>query len=106
MEEIIWCWSLKDPDNVIFIFRGLFQKEIEIDLRDISISIAEKGIKLNINEYLLLKSLLTDYSQTYKCKTCKYLLKTQPNKRIMHKCAVTGRDVTLAMKACEEFKNN
>jgi hypothetical protein len=106
MEEVIWCWSFKDPNNIIFIFRGLFQKEIEIDLRDIYTSINEKGIKLTTDEDLLLKSLLTDYSQTHRCKTCKYLLKTQPNKRIMHKCAVTGKDVTLAMKACEEFKEN
>jgi hypothetical protein len=105
MEEVIWCYSLKDH-NTIFIFRSLPHKEIEIDLRNIFNSINEKGIKLTVNEDLLLKSLLTDYSQTHRCKTCKYLLKTQPNQRIMHKCAVTGKDVTLQMKACKEFKEN
>ena len=39
-----------------------------------------------------------------KCKHCKYLLRTQPKKRIMHVCAVSGKDITLATKACENFE--
>ena len=30
---IIWCWSSKDPDNIVYIFRGYNDIEIEIDLR-------------------------------------------------------------------------
>ena len=106
MEEVIWCWSFEDCDNIIFIFRTLPHKEIKIDLREIFNGVNIENSKLNQNEKELIKYLSTDLNQNNKCKTCKYLLKTQPNKRIMHKCAVTGKDITLAMKACEEFKNN
>lgn len=34
MEEVIWCWSLQNPVDVIFIFRGLHEKEIKINLKD------------------------------------------------------------------------
>lgn len=39
-----------------------------------------------------------------KCKHCKYLLRTKPKKRVMHKCAVDGKDITLTTKACENFQ--
>lgn len=39
-----------------------------------------------------------------KCKNCKYLLRVQPKKRIMHKCAVDNKDITLSTKACKEFE--
>ena len=30
---IIWCWSIKDPENILYIFRSHIDIEIEIDLR-------------------------------------------------------------------------
>lgn len=105
MEEVIWCWSFENSDNIIFIFRTLLHKEIKIDLRKIYNYYSFNDIKFNKQEQELLQFLLPELKNN-RCKTCKYLLKTQPNKRIMHKCAVTGKDVTLAMKACEEFKIN
>jgi hypothetical protein len=38
------------------------------------------------------------------CKHCKYLLRTQPRKRVMHKCAVDGHDIVLKTPACKNFK--
>lgn len=39
-----------------------------------------------------------------KCKHCKYLLRTRPKKRVMHVCAVDGKDITLTTKACKHFE--
>lgn len=30
---IIWCWSITDPENIVYIFRGKYDIEFAVDLR-------------------------------------------------------------------------
>lgn len=54
---IIWCWSSKNPDNILYIFRGYYDKEIEIDLR-LYKGQNYKHVKLTQNEKVFLNQLL------------------------------------------------
>lgn len=101
MKKVIWCWSLKDT-NTIFIFRE--NEEIELDLKNLYSIYSFNDIKFTKEEQELLQSLIPNNLHLKTCKSCKYLLKTIPNKKTMHKCAVTGKDIVLKTKACKEFK--
>ncbi len=50
------------------------------------------------------KTTVVEIFYDAKCKHCKYLLRTRPRKRVMHKCAVDGKDITLSTKSCSNFK--
>lgn len=38
------------------------------------------------------------------CKHCDYLLRKRPNVKVMHFCAVDGKDIVLKSPICDKFK--
>lgn len=39
-----------------------------------------------------------------KCKHCRYLLRTNPGKRVVFRCAVDNAHITSTTKACDKFE--
>lgn len=33
MENVVWCWSIAEPEHIVFIFREIHEKEIQFDFR-------------------------------------------------------------------------
>lgn len=60
--RVIWCWSLSDPNNTIFIFRGFKEKEIKIDFKEFKGTTTIKKTWLLKKEQELVKKIRKDYN--------------------------------------------